>query len=49
MKIWENININNINRLKQRADFRLYDNINAAIDNRRKQNSKNLNGVWKFT
>ena len=48
MKIWENININNINRLKQRADFRLYDNINAAIDNRRKQNSKNLNGVWKF-
>ena len=48
MKIWENININNINRLKQRADFRLYDNINAAIDNRRKKNSKNLNGVWKF-
>ena len=42
MKIWENININSINRLKQRADLRFYDDINAAIDNRRKQSVKSL-------
>ncbi|MCP1223257.1 beta-galactosidase subunit alpha [Sebaldella sp. S0638] len=48
MKIWENININNINRLKQRAEFKLYEDISSALDNRKMQNSKSLNGVWKF-
>lgn len=50
MKLWENINIDHINRMKSRIYFNSYLDRNKAILNEKKYSIayKNLNGVWKF-
>ncbi|MBU3142788.1 beta-galactosidase subunit alpha [Clostridium sp. CF012] len=50
IKVWENIHIDNINRLNSRVYFNSYADRDKAILNQKKygQAYKNLNGVWKF-
>ncbi|MGG7079087.1 beta-galactosidase subunit alpha [Clostridium sardiniense] len=50
MKLWENINIDGINRLEARSYFRSFDSIEKAEinENRYSHKFKNLNGTWKF-
>lgn len=50
MKLWENINIDHINRMKSRVYFNSYENREKAILNEKKYSIayKNLNGAWKF-
>lgn len=51
MKLWENINIDHINRMRSRVYFNSYKDRDKAILNEKKYSIayKNLNGVWKFT
>lgn len=48
--IWEDPNINQINRLPAKATFYSYENANLAKANRREDSKyfKSLNGDWKF-
>lgn len=50
LRIWENIEINHINRMNSRGYFNSYSERNMAIINEKKYSVgyKNLNGVWKF-
>lgn len=50
MKLWENIEIDSINRLDARANFLSFANKNNAIigENKYTHTFKNLNGTWKF-
>lgn len=50
MKLWENINVDGINRLEARSYFRSFDSMEKAEinENRYSHKFKNLNGAWKF-
>ena len=50
IKVWENIHIDNINRLNSRVYFNSYADRDKAILNQKKYSHgyKSLNGVWKF-
>lgn len=50
MKIWENYQLDHINRLPARAHFLTFPSREAALlgSNRHTHAFKNLNGVWKF-
>ncbi len=50
MKLWENINIDGINRLDARAHFLSFPSKKLALTSEKKytHNYKNLNGNWKF-
>ncbi len=50
MKLWENIEIDGINRLNARAHFLSFPNREKALLNENKYTHafKNLNGEWKF-
>lgn len=50
MKLWENINVDGINRLEARSYFRSFDSMEKAEinENRYSHKFKNLNGTWKF-
>lgn len=50
MKVWENYQVDGINRMKPRAHFLSFPNRERAIlgSNRYTHAFRNLNGVWKF-
>lgn len=50
MKLWENMNIDGINRLDARANFLSFPSKKLALmgDKKYTHNYKNLNGSWKF-
>lgn len=50
MKLWENINIDGVNRLEGRAHFMSFPNEELASigENKYRHKFKNLNGMWKF-
>lgn len=50
LKVWENININHINRLNSRTYFNSYVNRESALLNEKKYSKayKLLNGMWNF-
>lgn len=50
MKLWENININGVNRRKAKASFLTFPSYAEALlgERRYTHNFKNLNGSWKF-
>ncbi|RDC48892.1 hypothetical protein DVA85_26615, partial [Acinetobacter sp. RIT592] len=50
MKLWENINIDGINRLNSRAHFLSFSSEKLALIGEKKytHNYKCLNGSWKF-
>lgn len=50
MKIWENIQIDGVNRLEPRASFKSFPNRELAFTNQNKYTHgfKSLNGEWKF-
>ena len=50
MKIWENYQLDHINRLEPRARFSTFPTKEKALLNQNKYTHafKNLNGIWKF-
>ncbi|WP_346929997.1 hypothetical protein, partial [Clostridium sp.] len=50
MKLWENINIDGLNRMEPRASFLNFSSRSMAElgERRYTNNFKNLNGIWSF-